>query len=70
MARRYRTGLHLLVLSHTITTVAVASELGSPESAVREMIRANAEKDLPTRSRMMAHDTDIIRCQHRDIYHR
>ena len=31
-----------------------------PESAIRRMVRANAEKDLPTLSRLMAHDADII----------
>jgi ketosteroid isomerase-like protein len=58
--RLYLTCLPLLILSYAITTTSVASELGSPESAVREMVRANAEKDLPALSRMMAHDSDII----------
>lgn len=39
---------------------ASASEPSDPESAVRRMVRANAEKDLPTLSRLMAHDVDII----------
>jgi hypothetical protein len=29
------------------------------EAAVRALVRANAEKDLPARSRLMAHDADI-----------
>ena len=44
----------------TIITTAIASEPADPESAVRRLVRANAEKDLPTLSRMMAHDADII----------
>jgi len=50
----------LLIFSHALITTTVASEPVSPESAIREMVRANAEKDLPTLSRMMAHDADII----------
>ncbi len=30
------------------------------EAAVRALVRANAEKDLPAMSRLMAHDADII----------
>ena len=44
----------------TIITTGTASEPSDPESAVRRLVRANAEKDLPTLSRMMAHDADII----------
>jgi hypothetical protein len=39
--------------------VAFASEPTDPESAVRLMVQANAEKNLPTLSRLMAHDGDI-----------
>ena len=39
---------------------ANASEPSDPETAIRLMVRANAEKDLPTLSRLMAHDADII----------
>lgn len=35
-------------------------ESSDPESAIRRMVRANAEMDLPTLSRLMAHDADII----------
>ena len=42
------------------TASAVASEPVDAESAVRRLVRANAEKDLPMLSRMMAHDADII----------
>ena len=60
MPRLHLTCLSLLVLSHVISTTAVASDPTDPESAVREMVRANADKDLSTLSRMMAHDADII----------
>lgn len=49
----------LILFMITITT-ATASEPPDPESAIRRLVRANAEKDLPTLSRMMAHDADII----------
>ncbi|HBR52215.1 MAG TPA: hypothetical protein DEA71_19335, partial [Nitrospira sp.] len=44
-----------------ITTLpTAAAEPSDPESAIRRLVRANAEKDLPTLSHMMAHDADII----------
>ncbi|MGE3978870.1 MAG: nuclear transport factor 2 family protein [Nitrospira sp.] len=44
-----------------VPTTAIASEPSNdPESAIRRMVRANAEKDLSTLSRLMAHDADII----------
>lgn len=49
-----------LTLFISMPTVAISSELSDPESAIRRMVRANAEKDLPTLSRLMAHDADII----------
>lgn len=42
------------------TTVGLANESTGPEAAIRAMIRANAELDMPTLSRLMAHDADII----------
>lgn len=39
--------------------LTIASEATDPESAIRAMVRANAEKDLATLSRLMAHDADI-----------
>ncbi len=39
---------------------ATAAEPSDPESAIRRLVRANAEKDLPTLSQLMAHDADII----------
>ena len=41
-------------------TVASAGDPPDPETAIRQMVRANAEKDLPTLSRLMAHDADIV----------
>ncbi len=49
-----------LVLCLGVASTAIAAEPSDPESAIRRMIRANAEKDLATLSQMMAHDADII----------
>ena len=50
----------LLVVFISVPITILASETADPESAIRRLVRANAEKDLPTLSRMMAHDADII----------
>jgi ketosteroid isomerase-like protein len=50
----------VLTLFLSVLAAAIASEPSDPESAIRRLVRANAEKDLPTLSRMMAHDADII----------
>jgi ketosteroid isomerase-like protein len=50
----------ILSLSIAFATTAIAEEPSDPESAIRRMIRANAEKDLASLSQMMAHDADII----------
>jgi ketosteroid isomerase-like protein len=50
----------LIVLFSSIATTVIASELSDPESVVRRMVRANADKDLPTLARLMAQDADII----------
>ncbi|MDK2745175.1 MAG: nuclear transport factor 2 family protein [Nitrospira sp.] len=49
----------LLLLIGLAPTVR-ASEPPDPETAIRQMVRANAEKDLSTLSRLMAHDADIV----------
>lgn len=36
-----------------------AVEPTDPEAAIRALVRANAEKDMPTLARLMAHDADI-----------
>jgi hypothetical protein len=48
----------LLLTEHV--PVGFAYESTGPEAAIRAMIRANAELDMPTLSRLMAHDTDIV----------
>ena len=50
----------LLVLVLGFPSIAIALDSSDPESAIRRMIQANAEKDLPTLSQLMAHDADII----------
>ncbi len=50
----------VLILLICAQTAARAVEPSDAESAIRLMVRANAEKDLPTLSRLMAHDVDII----------
>jgi ketosteroid isomerase-like protein len=49
-----------LILIIGTATAGAASEPSDPESAIRRMVRANAEKDLTTLSGLMAHDSDII----------
>jgi ketosteroid isomerase-like protein len=49
-----------LVLCIGAAMPVIAEEPSDPESAIRRMVRANAEKDLATLSQMMAHDADII----------
>lgn len=49
-----------LFLVTVVATIASAGEPSDPEAAIRQMVRANAEKDLPTLSRLMAHDADIV----------
>lgn len=38
---------------------AGAPDPNSPETVIRELVKANVEKDMPTMSRLMAHDADI-----------
>jgi hypothetical protein len=51
-------GLLLPICSPCAT--ALATEPSTPEEVIRTVVRANAEKDLPTMSRLMAHDEDGI----------
>ena len=39
---------------------AWGTEPSTPEEVLRTLVRANAEKDIPTMSRWMAHDEDCI----------
>lgn len=41
------------------TAVGFAHESAGPEAVIRALVRANAELDMPTISRFMAHDADI-----------
>ncbi len=47
----------LLGLAHTFESRAADST--DPETTIRTLVRANAEKDLATLSHLMAHDADI-----------
>jgi len=47
----------LLMTGHT--TVGLAHESTGPEAVIQSLVRANAEMDMPTLSRLMAHDADI-----------
>ncbi|MDH5642321.1 MAG: nuclear transport factor 2 family protein, partial [Nitrospira sp.] len=49
-----------LVLCIGAASTAIAADPSDPESAIRRMVLANADKDLATLSQMMAHDADII----------
>jgi ketosteroid isomerase-like protein len=49
-----------LALCIGAASIAIAAEPSDPESAIRRMVQANADKDLPALSQMMAHDADII----------
>jgi hypothetical protein len=64
--------MHVLVLFRLIvlllvgavwcvpTAMSAPADNAGLESTVRALVRANAEKDLPTMSKLMAHDVDII----------
>jgi len=49
----------LLVCTISPLSHALAEDLSNPEAVLRRLIRANAELDLATLSRLMAHDPDI-----------
>ena len=50
----------LCVGTLAIAGIAWATDNQSPEATIRALVRANAEKDMSTLSRLMAHDADII----------
>src|SRR6266545_2889275 len=41
-------------------TPGLAAEMTGPEETLRALVQANADKDVSTLSRLMAHDADII----------
>lgn len=47
------------VLAISAPVVARATEPDNPETVIRRLVQGNAEKDLGTISRLMAHDADI-----------
>jgi hypothetical protein len=49
----------VLVLMTTHTAIGSAYDSNGPEAAIRALVRANAELDMATLSRFMAHDADI-----------
>jgi SnoaL-like domain len=52
--------LGLLLSICSPCAAALATESSTPEAVIRTVVRANAERDLPTMSRLMAHDEDCI----------
>ncbi|NOT23931.1 MAG: SnoaL-like domain-containing protein [Nitrospiraceae bacterium] len=54
------TGAFILALSLTQAIESRALDSSGPEATIRTLVRANAEKDLSTLSRLMAHDSDIV----------
>ena len=60
MSRRGSLVCGSLFLLIGFTAVANAGDPPDPETAIRQMVRANAEKDITTLSRLMAHDADIV----------
>ena len=49
-----------LVCALSAFSHALAEDLSNPEAVIRRLVRANAELDLTTLSRLMAHDVDIV----------
>ncbi len=47
------------VMSVATPAVVQAADNQSAEATIRALVRANADKDMPTLSRLMAHDADI-----------
>ena len=41
-------------------SISLAFDPTNPESVIRALVRANAEKDMAMLSRYMAHDADIV----------
>jgi ketosteroid isomerase-like protein len=56
---RLALGCLFFLIGMANATAASALEPTDPETVIRTLIRANAEKDMPTLSRLMAHDADI-----------
>ena len=52
--------LATILLFSYFETAGITAETNSPEAVLRTLVQANAEKDLATISRLIAHDGDII----------
>src|SRR5438445_2842317 len=52
-------GYGLLVLL-LLGTPGLAAEITGPEETLRALVQANADKDVSTLARYMAHDVDIV----------
>lgn len=50
----------LLLCTLPPTADSFASEPTEPEATIRTLVQANADKDLPTLSQLMAHDDDVV----------
>jgi ketosteroid isomerase-like protein len=50
----------VFLASASIPSTSLAFDPANPESVIRALVRANAEKDMTTLSRFMAHDADIV----------
>lgn len=59
MFRMRLTFLCLMIALMASACVSLAADDQGAEAAVRALVRANAEKDIQTLSRLMAHDADI-----------
>jgi ketosteroid isomerase-like protein len=60
VASRLILGALLCTGSGTVAMTVQAADIQTPEDTIRALVRANAEKDMPALSRLMAHDADII----------
>jgi len=49
----------LFLIGLASLTFATTLEPSDPEAVIRALVHANAQKDMPTLSRLMAHDADI-----------
>src|SRR5262245_22322395 len=59
IAKPVLTSALLVVLGLAQAVESPAADSTDPETAIRTLVRANAEKDIATLSRLMAHDADI-----------
>ncbi len=60
VTRRFMLCVILCVGAQANAATAQVAENQTPEAAIRALIHANAEKDMSTLSRLMAHDADIV----------